>query len=1043
MSDSNQIEIVMDSKFLKKYKSQWEELILFKSGICDYLLNDAIKIEEMKKGEYTEVETKNLYIEFIKKFINKSDLLIEGWAGNTASGIDGEDYNIGFNFIPQSKREIDGKIIANKKLIIKFDKGQEAYVEFKNIEKLFFIENINEDNNDSISSIDYSKSFMQLKNIKILDNLIETTSKSDFNKKANNKEFGIEYINLKKSLENKSIGDVDLNSANSDEKNEHFFSPFLGISIKSLTINDIHKIPLQANIFKKELNTATVNIRDILKNEKNYDSEIVEWVKANTIKYTSGGYSLQAGLIGNYLDGKITLEESRFTININTVSFNSELKNGNKVFTVCYFSPFKKEDNDTYFKKEIISNHEVKIYADNNDIFYAETNLSKQDTSTKYSVKCINSEELKKNLEFNDRIFSSSSRSIRGKSNISSFVELVEYKNGEFIIVLKINKIKDGVYTRSFINNTEQYGEYHLFVPEIYFETFSGRIEFNKQIDGSQTIETESGGEFITITYTLSIENIIGIISLKEKEAFRILSPFYHSKWFFLENNEYKNFNNKTNFKFKKYNNVSDIIDRFNTNIIIDGKNIENTGIANNEPNKINNQGDLEGEGEKILKVSENSSGLEESEIDNAISGENSDFSRLDRLNAAKDALSSDSNELILNFVELNKISKTSIMGEDNSKDFKDVSYDFKINPYDGRRGNVQPKLLWILSKALEITQKTYPSLKRVIIMSSSIVPIDISVYVYYLKKNQNNDLNQIKQKVNLVYPGLGEALTEETINQIIDSFISKGADMNHALGFGADVFLKRTDTEGKEKFVCLWQPNDNDDFNIVKAFLQSCLDLGATGAGAGIYYMNYPEFVKHLTQKTINKVSKNKVIAKKFKAEYDEIYKKYNIEPAVSGSSTINKFIIDNDGLPIRRLGDPKNAFHIQIFGMDYSYYESAFEKLNIDIDKIDEINKKSKNEKNLITLRQRIKAKSKVRFVWGESYGWETADKWLKDLVGNKRTSNVTKSFDKVEEITKENVKEISKEQFEVIHTKSDDKGQTVTEYVNLKEVQKNVSE
>ena len=42
MSDSNQIEIVMDSKFLKKYKSQWEELILFKSGICDYLLNDAI-----------------------------------------------------------------------------------------------------------------------------------------------------------------------------------------------------------------------------------------------------------------------------------------------------------------------------------------------------------------------------------------------------------------------------------------------------------------------------------------------------------------------------------------------------------------------------------------------------------------------------------------------------------------------------------------------------------------------------------------------------------------------------------------------------------------------------------------------------------------------------------------------------------------------------------------------------------------------------------------------------------------------------------------
>ncbi len=46
----NKIDIDVDSKFFKEYQTKWEEFILFKSNICDYLLSDAIKIEELKKA---------------------------------------------------------------------------------------------------------------------------------------------------------------------------------------------------------------------------------------------------------------------------------------------------------------------------------------------------------------------------------------------------------------------------------------------------------------------------------------------------------------------------------------------------------------------------------------------------------------------------------------------------------------------------------------------------------------------------------------------------------------------------------------------------------------------------------------------------------------------------------------------------------------------------------------------------------------------------------------------------------------------------------
>ena len=407
---------------------------------------------------------------------------------------------------------------------------------------------------------------------------------------------------------------------------------------------------------------------------------------------------------------------------------------------------------------------------------------------------------------------------------------------------------------------------------------------------------------------------------------------------------------------------------------------------------------------------------------------------------------------LELDYVKLNNIEENNAKGKINKTGSKNVVYNMGHNALIKRRGNIQPKLVSLLNEAFNITQKSYPSLSKVEIYSGGSLPITlwgkiVDIILNYKSNIKFKGMNytfiaqEINSSLNL---GLDTNSDGKLAFKQIKSLLRRNndkLDSNHSFGFGCDIKLKRKLSDGKEKYICLWQPNDNEDFIILKYFIKACFDLGASSVGAGLNYMSYPDPVKYdIADGLVIGSDKN---GKKIKRK--------GIKLNVQGAN--KKYVLDENDLLIRKNGSPSNGIHVDIVTESIMYFDDIaddmqkFSNYIKDANKIREgfrlgliYNKSKKDEFKTINnnnnnkntyLSNAIKNKTSnpsSKTVWGQSSTAGSSESWLKEIIGR---SNVSKGFE-LSEITTENAGKRTVDLFRKKHDKVDKHGDVTDESV-----------
>ena len=231
----------------------------------------------------------------------------------------------------------------------------------------------------------------------------------------------------------------------------------------------------------------------------------------------------------------------------------------------------------------------------------------------------------------------------------------------------------------------------------------------------------------------------------------------------------------------------------------------------------------------------------------------------------------------------------------------------------------------------------------------------------------------------------------------------SHGGDMNHALGYAADIYLVRN-IDGEQKNVCLYDPNDDDDFKITQFFIKTCFNLGANNVGAGIDYMAYPKPHRYgITTKNVNTIKSLDENTKKFKG----------------------RIVLDERGVPLRPNGKKYNGFHIDIINQSQIYEDfnllSGEDTSQVSLNEIfkyanpESIKKLEKKlENKTVSLNPSDGIASRVKFknnlsikkykptskhVWGNQDTISTADTWLREIINSRANSGIynVKSIEK----------------------------------------------
>jgi hypothetical protein len=610
----------------------------------------------------------------------------------------------------------------------------------------------------------------------------------------------------------------------------------------------------------------------------------------------------------------------------------------------------------------------------------------------------------------------------------------------------------------------------------------------NKSV-GEQKITT-SGKNVLAYackkTYSIFIGDVFKACEIVDNLRLRSLSQLYGSKFFYTndEGFKYRLVNLKSvsghnkdtnessgtivypefqpNFNLKFNSLSTDILLELNSNErkknsnfdLSDPKNVQNAkksiGDINREREPKKDESLKGSKEEKVLKISKSDITLEnnkETKSAEEITFQKSLVSGGVKYREAisKGRVTVDDVGLELDYFKLNNINEgNDAKGKINKTGSNNVVYNMDHNALIKRRGNIQPKLVSLLNEAFNITQKSYPSLSKVEIYSGGSLPITLWGKIVDIIVNIDNDdlkwskgdYSNLADEINtqLGFRLDDGKLAYEQIKSLLRRNNDK-LDSNHSFGFGCDIKLKRKLSDSKEKYICLWQPNDNEDFIILKYFIKACFDLGASSVGAGLNYMSYPDPVKYDLADGL--VIGSDKIGKKIKRK--------GIKLNVQGAH--KKYVLDENDLLIRKNGSPSNGIHVDIVTESIMYFNDItdddmkkFSNYIKDAEKIREsfrlgliYNKKAKDRFKSINNSNAVKnnylskainnktSNPSSRTVWGQSETAASSESWLKEIIGR---SNVEKGFE-LSEITTDNASKRTIDLFRKKHDKVDEHG------------------
>lgn len=544
--------------------------------------------------------------------------------------------------------------------------------------------------------------------------------------------------------------------------------------------------------------------------------------------------------------------------------------------------------------------------------------------------------------------------------------------------------------------------------------------------------------------YKINVDDIFARIEIRNPKALRSIAKLYGNKYFFTDSKHFF-----YDYEEKTVIGQDSILSKFPLTIpdysMIDlglntvrniPSNVETTRTlkpletGNSYQNKVDNS--LTNPPEKVLKVSKEEPNY--NQVNPETVAPYSGIENIQAVNAAVGAMEKEG--LISSYFELNNISKENPKGKRRDTGTKNVKYVFGFSPYAQRRGNIQPRLIKILDEAFKLTKNKFPELLHVEVMSGGTMPIDIwanimeilSKNLTFAKRKSENERKRVAsllESMNIFV----NANSDKTYTKDITTLIKRDRggihDTNHSLGFGCDVYLKRSTASGT-KYVCLYEPNDEKDFLIVRYFIDCCFKLGVSSAGAGMYYMHYPDIEKYR--------------AKSKEIKYKKGLKQYD-----------GKYILDENNIPLRRPGKKRNAIHLDISQMN-TYGQAItgadpnyFNKIALYVQNYNSIksqfasnhfnNRKDDpnyfyleelKEKSASTLKGKIKSRTTPtsrKTVWGRDGKSRFADEWLLNLAGKKSTAN---EAHKVKEINSTNSAKIALDQFKDMtkkHGKTED--------------------
>jgi hypothetical protein len=352
-----------------------------------------------------------------------------------------------------------------------------------------------------------------------------------------------------------------------------------------------------------------------------------------------------------------------------------------------------------------------------------------------------------------------------------------------------------------------------------------------------------------------------------------------------------------------------------------------------------------------------------------------------------------------------------------------------EMNAHDQRRGNVQPALIKLLDEAVALTKQQYPELISANIMSGGTMPVDIWAQIVDILdrslKSQISDQKLIRESVASKLKDIGiyvDSASEKIFNKQIKTLLERDRgkihDSNHSMGFGCDVWLKRSLPGGKTGYVCLYDPKDEKDFFILRYFVDCCFKLGASSIGAGIFYMHYPGLAKYNKRKQYPN----------YKSGLSQHHNKF-----ILGPDNVPIFIkVNSKGKPV----DSRNAIHVDI--SQYNQYvgeivnNENFSQIALYVQnykkirdrfrgvaarqegryfELQELKQSSvKSLKNKIISRTHHPGRNSI---WGSSTGESSAETWLRSLIGRKINTNKAYNF---EQINKQNYSDVIFEAFKI---------------------------
>lgn len=547
-------------------------------------------------------------------------------------------------------------------------------------------------------------------------------------------------------------------------------------------------------------------------------------------------------------------------------------------------------------------------------------------------------------------------------------------------------------------------------------------------------------------TYSINIDHLFAAAEIRNPKALRSLSHLYKKKHFYTSTEKF-------GFEYQEIKSISGK-SKITTNyplVIADfNLNFKNSSLSSRDKPSVLGEAEVKKSAaipiptqngftpevdnsistppEAVLKVTEK----ETNEFLNSTAITTTSLSTLGNIKAIQDASKKINDvDYVYNYFELNNITSETPRGRVNKTNTKNVNYTLYpvFNPYQQRRGNVQPALIALLDQAVALTQKEYPELLSANIMSGGTMPIDIWSSIVNILDNSLKSVlsdqrliresvaNRLKE-INIYVDSNNQEKFNEQINTLLYRERGNIHDSNHSLGFGCDVWLKRSLPGGKTGYVCLYDPKDEKDFLILRYFVDCCFKLGASSVGAGIFYMQFPGLAKYnkRTQYT------------KYKNGLAQYHNKF-----ILGSNNVPIFKkLNSKGQPI----DSRNAIHIDI--SQYNHYVNEithhdnFNQIALYVQNY----KKIKNRFRGVGARQEgkyfeleelkkgspEKLKSDIisrtnhpgrRSIWGSTTRQSSAETWLRTLINRKANTKKAYNF---EQINSQNYNDVIFEAFKI---------------------------